>query len=113
MEFQKLKLDQFSTYQTINEPNDFNPPLEKSDQAQVYFAFVSNIEDTLHALNMIQNNQTHKENRAFFIFKKGNKSFGRDHVYNIVMQHGGFVRKAPMLASLNKEYSVFCFMLKV
>lgn len=113
MEFQKLKLDKFQTYKTFKAPENFQPPLTLSDTPETYFLFVSSVEETIQAINLIQNKQKHTENRAFFIFKKGNKTFGRDHVYNIVMKHGGFLRKAPMLASLSKEYSVFCFMLKV
>ncbi len=113
MDFHKLKLDKFQTYKSYNPPIDFNPPLEESNTPEVYFMFVSNIEETMNAINIIQNEQKHKENRAFFIFKKGMKQFGRDHIYNLVMKHKRFQRKAPILASLNKQYSVFCFMLEV
>lgn len=113
MDFIKLKLDKFQTYNGLNVPQNFNPPLVLSETPQVYFMFVSNIQETMQALNTVQNNQIHKENRIFFVFKKGNKQFGRDHVYNVVMKHLNIKRKAPMLASLDKTYSVFCFMLEV
>lgn len=113
MDFHKLKLDKFSTYNGFNLPEDFLPPLQKNDKPEVFFLFVSNISEVMQSLNLVQNNQSHKDNRLFFIFKKGNKGFGRDHVYNIVMKNKKIKRKAPMLASLNKTYSVFCFMLEI
>lgn len=113
MDFHKLKLDTFSTYNGFNLPEDFFPPLEKNNTPEVFFLFVSSINDVMQAINTVQNNQNHKNNRLFFVFKKGNKGFGRDHIYNIVMKNKQMKRKAPMLASLNKEYSVFCFMLDV
>lgn len=113
MEFHKLKLVGFQTYLAIRSIKDFYPPLKESDKPEVYFSFVSSMKEVLDTINVVQNNQKHKENRVFFVFKKGNKTFGRDHIYNMVMQHGGFQRKAPILASLNKEYSTFCFMMKV
>ena len=61
--------------------------LEKKENPEVYFFFVSNIEETIRTLNIVQNNQKHKDNRLYFVFKKGNKAFGRDHIYNIVMKH--------------------------
>lgn len=113
MEFYKLKLDKLSTYNGFNLPEDFLPPLEKSASPEVFFLFVSSINDVMHSINMVQNNQQHKDNRLFFVFKKGNKAFGRDHIYNVVMKNKQMKRKAPMLASLNKTYSVFCFMLDI
>lgn len=113
MDFHKLKLDKFKTYNSFNEPEDFMPPLTKTDKPETYFLFVSNVGEVMNGLNLVQNNQSQKENRAFFIFKKGNKGFGRDHIYNVVMTNPRFKRKAPILASLNKEYSVFCFMYEV
>ena len=113
MEFHKLKLDKFSTYNGINLPEDFLPPLEKNDSPEVFFLFVSSINDVMQSINMVQNNQLHKENRLFFVFKKGIKEFGRDHIYNVVMKNKRMKRKAPMLASLDKTYSVFCFMLEL
>lgn len=113
MDFHKLKIDKFSTYNGFNLPEEFNPPLQKKDNPEVYFMFVTSIEDVMRTLNIAQNKQTHKENRLFFVFKKGNKGFGRDHIYNVVIRHKHIKRKAPMLASLNKAYSVFCFMLEV
>ena len=113
MDFYKLKLDKFTGYNGFNLPIDFHPQLSKNEKAEVFFLFVASIQDVIQAINLVQNKQKHKDNRAFFVFKKGNKSFGREHVYNIIMKHRHFKRKAPMLASLNKEYSVFCFSLKV
>lgn len=113
MDFHKLKLDKFQTYNGFNVPDEFHPPLELNNQPETYFMFVSNIGDVMNAVNLVQNNQSHKENRVFFIYKKGNKSFHRDHIYNIVIRNNRFKRKVPMLASLNKEYSVFCFMYEV
>lgn len=113
MDFYKLKLDKFSTYNGFNLPEDFLPPLEKNENPEVFFLFVSSINDVMQSLNMVQNNQIHKDNRLFFVFKKGNKNFGRDHVYNIVMKNRKIKRKAPMLASLSKSYSVFCFLLEI
>ncbi len=113
MDFHKLKLDKFKTYNGLNMIETFTPPLELSDIPEVYFMFVSSISEVMQSINIVQNNQKHKENRTFFIFKKGNKGFGRDHIYNVVMTNPLFKRKAPMLASLNKEYSVFCFMIEV
>ncbi len=110
MDFHKLKLDKFSTYNGFNLPEGFNPPLSKNDSPEVYFLFVTSINEIMQGLNMVQNKQNHKENRLFFIFKKGNKGFGRDHVYNVIMKHKNIKRKAPILASLDKIYSVFCFM---
>ena len=97
----------------MNLPKDFNPPLELSDTPQVYFMFVSSIQEVMQSINKIQNKQTHKDNRIFFVFKKGNKGFGRDHIYNVVMKHPYIKRKAPILASLSKIYSVFCFLIEV
>ncbi len=113
MDFHKLKLDKFSTYNGFYLPKNFEPPLTKSDTPEVYFLFVTSIEDVMHSLNLVQNNQSHKINRLFFVFKKGNKSFGRDHIYNVIMMNKQMKRKAPILASLDKEYSVFCFMLDI
>lgn len=113
MDLHKLKLDKFSSYNGFNLPVDFDPQLAQNEKAEVFFMFVDSIQDVIQSINYIQNNQFNKDNRAFFVFKKGNKSFGRDHVNSIVMKHGHFKRKAPMLASLNKKYSVFCYMLEV
>ena len=113
MDFHKLKLDKFTTYNGLHLPEDFHPPLELTNQPEAYFLFVSSVHEVMDGVNLVQNKQQHKENRAYFIFKKGNKAFGRDHVYNIIMTNPKFKRKAPMLASLNKEYSVFCFMYEV
>lgn len=113
MDFHKLKLEKFNTYNGFNLPSDFNPPLEKNDSPEVYFLFVSSVEDVMRTINYVQNHQTHKENRLFYVFKKGNKRFGRDHIYTVIMKHRNIKRKAPMLASLSKEYSVFSFMLEV
>lgn len=110
MDFNKLKLDKFESFGGYNLPQGFTPPLELDMNPDVYFMFVSSIEETMNAINVIQNKTLPKENRVFFVFKKGIKEFGRDHVYNLVMQSGNFKRKAPMLASLDKTYSVFCFM---
>jgi hypothetical protein len=109
MDYHKLKLDKYSSYNGVNMPSDFLPPLSLSDNPEVYFMFVSSISEIMNALNIVQNNQSNKDNRVFFVFKKGNKSFGRDHIYNIIMKNKNFIRKAPILASLNKAYSVFCF----
>ena len=97
----------------MNLPEEFNPPLKLDDTPQVYFMFVSSIQEVMHAINKVQNKQKHKDNRIFFVFKKGNKGFGRDHIYNVVMKHPYIKRKAPILASLNKTYSVFCFLIEV
>jgi len=113
MDFYKLKLEKFTTYNGLNLPPDFNPPLEISNNPETYFMFVTSIYDVMQAINIAQNNQKNQNNRIFFIFKKGNKGFGRDHIYSIVMKHKNIKRKAPMLASLNQTYSVFCFMLEV
>ncbi|AIO18461.1 hypothetical protein KQ51_00581 [Candidatus Izimaplasma bacterium HR1] len=113
MDYHKLKLTKFSTYNGFNLPEGFNPPLEESSSPEVYFLFVSNVQEVMQGLNVVQNNQTHKDNRLFFVFKKGNKGFGRDHIYSVVMRHKNIKRKAPMLASLNRAYSVFCFLLEV
>ena len=113
MDFHKLKLSKFSTYNGFNLPEGFCPPLEKNTTPEVYFLFVSNIQDVMQGLNLVQNSQKHKENRLFFVFKKGNKGFGRDHIYHVVMKHKNLKRKAPMLASLDKTYSVFCFSIEV
>ena len=113
MDFHKLKLDKFRTYNGLNLPEDFNPPLELSDTPEVFFMFVSSIQDVMYAINKVQNKQEHKDNRIFFVFRKGNKGFGRDHIYNVVMKHPYIKRKAPILASLNKTYSVFCFLIEV
>lgn len=113
MDFHKLKLEKFNTYNGLNMPKDFNPPLTINDSPDVYFLFVSSIEETMRALNLVQNNQKNKENRLFFVFKKGNKQFGRDHINNVVLKNKSIKRKAPMLASLSKTFSVFCFMLEL
>jgi len=113
MDFHKLKLAKFLSYNGFNLPEEFYPPLEKKENPEVYFFFVSNIEETIRTLNIVQNNQKHKDNRLYFVFKKGNKAFGRDHIYNIVMKHKNIKRKAPILASLNHTYSAFCFLLEV
>ena len=113
MDFSKLKLDAFETYNGFHMPIDFNPPLTLSDKPQTYFMFVSSVQEVMQSLNFVQNKQKHKDNRIFFVFQKGNKHFGRDHIYNIVMKHPNIKRKAPILASLNKIYSVFCFLIEV
>jgi len=113
MDFHKLKLDKFRTYNGFNLINDFNPPLELSENPDVYFLFVSSIQEVMASLNMVQNQKLPKDNRLFFVFKKGNKEFGRDHINNVIMRHKSIKRKAPMLASLSKVYSVFCFMIEV
>lgn len=113
MDFHKLKLEKFKTYNGLNIPNDIVIPLQESETPDVYFMFVSSIQEVMQSINIIQNKQRNKDNRIFFVFKKGNKTFGRDHINNVIMKHRNIKRKAPMLASLNKEYSVFCFMLDI
>lgn len=113
MDFHKLKLDTFESYNGMNIPREFNPPLELSNTPQVFFMFVSSMQEVMQAINIVQNKQTHKNNRFFIIFQKGNKGFGRDHIYNVIMKHPNIKRKAPMLASLDKTYSVFCFQIEV
>lgn len=109
MDFHKLKLEKFTTYNGINIPIDFDPGLKLDDKPEVYFMFAKNIQDLMNAINIVQNNQKHIHNRVFFVFKKGNKAFNRDHLYNVVSKHKDMKRKAPILASLDKTYSVFCF----
>jgi hypothetical protein len=113
MDFHKLKIDLFETYNGINLPQEFSPPLALSDTPQVYFMFVSTIQEVMQALNIVQNKQTNKDNRIFFVFRKGNKGFGRDHIYSVVMKHPNIKRKAPVLASLDNIYSVFSFLIEV
>jgi hypothetical protein len=112
MDFSKLRLEQFTTYNGYHIPADFQPPLTFSEQAQVYFLFVSSIKEVMEAINFVQNQTLPKDNRLFFVYQKGNKMFHRDHIYRVVMKHKNIVRKAPILSRLNEEYSIFSFMLK-
>ena len=107
MDFHKLKIDAFSTYQLLGNIPDFNPPLQISLKPEVWFSYVQEVKDVMDTINYVENNIQYENNRVFFVFKKGNKQFGRDHIYQIVMKHKKMVRKAPMLASLSDEYSVF------
>jgi hypothetical protein len=113
MNFEKLKLDKFQTYNQINFDKALDIPLKKSEHPEVIFAFCSSIRDVMNAINYVQNHQKNKENRVFFVFKKGQKDFNRDHLYNVVIRNPKFKRKTPILASLSKEYSVFSFMYQI
>lgn len=113
MDFYKLKLEKFKTYDVLHCNELLDVPLTKDENPEVYFSFCSSVQDVMSTINIVQNKQKHKENRVFFVFKKGNKGFNRDHIYNVVIRNSGFKRKAPILASLNKEYSVFSFMFTV
>jgi hypothetical protein len=113
LDFHKLKLQNFTSYNGLNIPQGFNPPLTFKEEAECYFMFVDSVQDVMTAINMILNKELPTNNRVFFVYKKGQKHFHRDHVYNIVIKQKGMKRKAPILASLDKEHSVFCFMLEV
>lgn len=113
MDFHKLKLETFNTYDVINEVTGFSPPLTRDSNPDVFFCFVSSIHDVMNVMNVIQNKSIKKENRIIFVFRKGTKGFNRDHLYNVVMSNNRFKRKAPMLASLDKTYSVFTFLYEV
>ena len=56
MDFHKLKLEKFKTYNGLNLPDGFTPPLELSDTPETYFLFASSIAETMNALNHVQNN---------------------------------------------------------
>lgn len=113
MNFSKLKLEQFTTYNGFHMPESFNPPLIKDEKPEVYFLFVRSIKDVMDSINLAQNHQIHTNNRLFFVFQKGNKNFNRDHIYNIVMRHKNLKRKAPILSSLDEKHSVFAFMIEI
>lgn len=113
MNFEKLKLNKFQTYCLLNFDKPLDIPLKKSEQPEVIFAFCSSIRDVMNTINYVQNHQKNKKNRVFFVFKKGQKDFNRDHLYNVVIANPRFKRKAPILESLSKEYSVFSFMYQI
>ncbi len=111
MDFSKLKLEQFTTYNTFNEPIVFEHNiLKRSEHPDVLFCFVRSIEETLDVINKVLNINLPCNNRVFFIYPKGNKEFHRDHLYNIIESNNQFIRKAPLLSSLNNDYSVFAYM---
>ena len=90
MDLHKLKLEKFKTYNGFNMPEGFDPGLTLSDTPETYFLFLTTFEELNRYTNQVINNQNHKENRIFFIYKKGNKAFHRDHI-------GAFFRANPFL----------------
>lgn len=113
MELQKLKLDKFTTYNGYNMPEDFHVPLTQSDNPQVFFVFLHSFEELNRYTNMIRNNQTHKDNRIFYIYRRGQKSFHRDHIAAFARRAPFLKRKAPMLCRLDDTYSCFTFMVNL
>ena len=112
MDFSKLKLNQFQTYNGYHLPEGFNPPLTFHEQAEVWFLFCQSFEDVNRLANQVLNQALPKENRVFFVYRKGQKLFHRDHVYAVIERHPFFLKKAPILSSLSKEYSCFSTMLQ-
>lgn len=109
MNFDKLRLNKFKTYDGYNLPDNFHPPLEHQTDAEVLFAFCASFEDVARFANLARNRQTHKNNRLFFVYKKGNKDFHRDHIYAFCDAAPFLRRKAPILSSLSDAYSCFAF----
>lgn len=113
MDFSKLKLDKFQTYNGFYIPKDITIPLTIDEHPEVYFLFCERFEEVIRYTNIILNNQSHKENRIFYIYKKGNKTFHRDHINAFIEKAPYLKRKAPMLSSLSSEYSCVACMLNV
>ena len=111
MDFHKLKLEKFKTYNGFNLPNDFDPPLSLDENPEVYFLFCESFEDLNRYTNIVLNKQTHKENRIFYIYKKGQKQFHRDHIGMYFKKSPFLKMKAPILCSLSKTYSCFTCMI--
>lgn len=112
MDLHKLKLDQFHTYDGFNVPQGFQVPLQQDDNPEVYFVFLQSFEELNRYTNIIINQQKNKNNRIFYIYKKGKQSFHRDHIAAYARRSPFLQRKAPMLCSLSKTYSCFTFMVK-
>ena len=112
MDLSKLKLEKYSTYNSFNMPQEFHVSLEYSDTPDVYFVFVQSFEDLNRYTNHILNQYLHKDNRIFYVYPKGQKSFHRDHIVMYSKRSPFLIRKAPMLCSLSKDYSCFTFMIK-
>jgi hypothetical protein len=113
MDFSKLKLDQFTTYRGYNLPESFHVDLTEDDHPEVYFLFCTSFEELNRWINHVLNNQTHKNNRLYIVYKKGQKHFHRDHIMMYVKKSPLLERKAPMLCSLSKEYSCITTQVKV
>ena len=111
MDFSKIKLDKFKTYNGINMPKEFHPPLQYAEHPDVYFVFCESFEQVNRFGNQVMNLTLPKENRVFFVYPKGNKDFHRDHVYAYLLNHPMYIRKAPLLSSLGDVYSCFSMML--
>lgn len=112
MDLSKLKLEPFQTYGGFNLPRSFDITLSIDEHPQVYFAFCASFEELNRFTNQALNNQTHTNNRFFIVYKKGQKQFHRDHIMIYVKKSPFLVRKAPMLCSLNKDYSCITTMIK-
>ena len=111
MDLSKLKLDKFTTYNGIQMPSDFEVPLILSGTPDVWFVFPTSFEELNRFTNQLLNHPVPKENRVFFIYKKGEKSFHRDHIRALI-EHSPFLKmKAPILSSVSKTHSCFACMI--
>jgi hypothetical protein len=107
MDFHKLKLESYTSYKGISLPQELKPPLEETKYPQCVFAYVDSMPSLMNAINLVSNMDLPKDNRLFLVFKKGQKDFHRDHIMMIMRKAIFFQKRAPILASLNKTYSVF------
>ena len=112
MDFSKLKLDKFQTYNGFQLPESFHPPLTLDPKADVWFLFCHSFEDVNRLANQVINQPVPKENRVFFVYRKGRKEFHRDHIYAVIERHPFLMKKAPILSSLNHEYNCFATNIK-
>jgi hypothetical protein len=112
MDLQKLRLHQFTTYNGFHLPQEFEIPLEFNEAADVYFVFLQSFEELNRFTYVILNKVLPKNNRVFYIYKKGQKHLHRDHIKAYIDRSPFLVMKAPMLCSLNQEYSCFTCMIK-
>jgi hypothetical protein len=84
-----------------------------SDHPDVFVSLCTNANDLMNTINFVQNNQQNKENRLFIIFQKSQQKFNRNHIVNMISKHKRFHKKAPVIASLSKQYSVITYMYEV
>lgn len=112
MDLSKLKLEKFQTYNGFNIPDGFEVSLAHSDTPDVYFVFCETFEDINRYTNLLLNKSLPQEHRVFYIYKKGQRSFHRDHIYAYLHRSPFIKMKAPILSSLSKTYSCFACMIK-
>lgn len=111
MNFSKLKLDRFQTYNGFQLPEGFDPPLQYSEEADVLFVFCDTFEQLNRYTNQLLNQALPTENRVFYIYKKGNKQFHRDHVLTFIEGAPFLKKKLPIISKLDDTYTCLATMM--